>query len=111
MAFRTRLIEMVAVAMHQIAVQLFKLDTSLHKNNGIASWVPPKDDTDFWALFSKGPSPTLFRHEWYSDYDQYPDGVADMVGYWAEARILGGVVLFDRRSLRVLTYNILQPPC
>jgi hypothetical protein len=32
------------------------------------------------------------------DYDQYPRHVADMVGYWAEARILGGVVLFDRRK-------------
>jgi len=55
-------------------------------------------------ILSPGPSspdrppPTLFRHEWYSDYDQYPNGVADMVRYRAEARILGGVVLFDRRK-------------
>ena len=27
---------------------------------------------------------------------QYPDGLADVVGYWAEDRIFGGVVLFDR---------------
>jgi hypothetical protein len=32
-----------------------------------------------------------------------------MVGYWAEARILGGVVLFDRSNLKVLIFNILQP--
>ncbi|KAI1775497.1 hypothetical protein F4818DRAFT_441591 [Hypoxylon cercidicola] len=54
-AFRTRLIEMIAVAVNQVAVILFQLDSSLHK-----------------------------------------DDVADMVGYWAESRILGGVVLFDR---------------
>jgi hypothetical protein len=30
------------------------------------------------------------------DYDQYPDGLADVAGYWAEDRIFGGVVLFDR---------------
>ena len=42
---------------------------------------------------------TLFCHPWYRDYDQYPNGIADSVGYWAEARILGGVVLFDRRNL------------
>jgi hypothetical protein len=72
---------MVAVAIHQIAVQLFKLDTSHHKNDGIASWEPPKDDT-FWALFPQGAPPTFFRHEWYSDYDKYPDGVADVVGYF-----------------------------
>ncbi|KAI8228095.1 Aryl-alcohol dehydrogenase [Colletotrichum sp. SAR 10_86] len=29
---------------------------------------------------------------------KYPEGIADMVGYWAESRIFGGVVLFDRRS-------------
>ncbi|KAJ0337733.1 hypothetical protein COL922a_006430 [Colletotrichum nupharicola] len=37
-AFKVRLIEMVAVAVHQIAVEIFKLDTSLHKEddtNGI----------------------------------------------------------------------------
>ncbi|KAH6854044.1 hypothetical protein B0I37DRAFT_21119 [Chaetomium sp. MPI-CAGE-AT-0009] len=27
-----------------------------------------------------------------------PEGIADCVGYWAEARILGGVMLFDRRD-------------
>jgi hypothetical protein len=91
------------VAIHQIAVQLFKLDTSHHKNDGIASWEPLKDDT-FWALFPQGAPPTLFRHEWYSDYDKYPDGVADVVGYWAEARIMGGVVLFDRRDSKVLKF-------
>jgi len=97
-AFRTRLIELVAVAVHQTAVHLFKLDTGLHKDDGLASWAPPKKDTLFWEFFPTGPPPTYFRHQWYCDYDQYPDGVADGVGYWAEARILGGVVLFDRRE-------------
>lgn len=41
---------------------------------------------------------TLFCHPRYRDYDQYPNGVADSVGYWAEARVLGGVVLCDRRD-------------
>ena len=44
---------------------------------------------------------TLFCHPWYRDYNQYPGGIADSVGYWAEARILGGVVLFDKRNLDV----------
>ena len=48
--------------------------------------------------YPDGPLPTLFRHRWYVNYDQYPESVADMAGYWAEARILGGVVLFDRRQ-------------
>ncbi|KAI8315794.1 Aryl-alcohol dehydrogenase [Colletotrichum sp. SAR11_240] len=52
-AFKVRLIELVAVAVHQIAVQIFKLDTSLHKEDGIASWKPPKDDL-FWDFYPEG---------------------------------------------------------
>lgn len=89
---------MVAVSVHQISVILFKLDTSLHKDDGVTEWQPPKTDTVYWTYCPEGPLPTLFTHPWYLDYDQYPNGVADMVGYWAEARILGGVVLFDRRT-------------
>ena len=42
------------------------------------------------------PPPTVFFHGAYTAVDQYPKGVADMVGYWAESRLSGGVVLFDR---------------
>lgn len=38
----------------------------------------------------------MFFHVDYMDYDQYPNGLADIAGYWAEDRIFGGVVLFDR---------------
>jgi hypothetical protein len=37
-----------------------------------------------------------FYHPAYKKADQYPYGIADVVGYWAENRILGGVVLLDR---------------
>ncbi|POR33534.1 Uncharacterized protein TPAR_06241 [Tolypocladium paradoxum] len=99
-AFNTRLVEMAAVAVHEMAVQLFNNGPMFHSDDGIASWVPPKDDdlTVWWEFFPDGAWPTLFRHGWYVDHDQYPNGVADMAGYWAEARIFGGVVLFDRRS-------------
>lgn len=89
---------MTAVAVHEIAIQLFRLGSSFHTNDSLTSWVPPKDDGLFWELNPEGAWPTLFRHPSYINCDHYPDGVADMVGYWAEARILGGVVLFDRRD-------------
>ncbi|KAI0485626.1 hypothetical protein F4859DRAFT_511820 [Xylaria cf. heliscus] len=95
-AFQTRLIEIIAVAIHQIAVQLFKSETGFHKNDEMTSWQPPLDST-YWQTHKRMP-PTLFRHTQYRDYDQYPDGLADGVGYWAENRIFGGVVLFDRRD-------------
>lgn len=40
--------------------------------------------------------PHLFFNIHYRAYEQYPFGIADMAGYWAEDRIFGGVVLFDR---------------
>jgi hypothetical protein len=43
----TRLIELVARSIHQIAVLIFKLDQSLHKEDGIIGWAPPKSD-DFY---------------------------------------------------------------
>lgn len=79
-------------------MQIFKVDIGLHKDDGIASWKPPKENTMFWRRNPNGPPPTLFQHRIYRDYDQYPEGVADGVGYWAKTRILGGVALFDRRK-------------
>lgn len=83
-----------------MAVRIVNLDISLHKDDGIATWEPPKANTLFWIRNPEGPPPTLFQHRFYRDYDQYPEGVADGVGYWAEARIFGGVVLFDRHDAK-----------
>lgn len=96
-AFNTRLIEMVAVAVHAIGVYLFNLNLDIGHHKDLVEWQPEEDDV-FWYYHPKGPLPTLFIHRWYQDHDQYPHGVADVVGYWAEARIMGGVVLFDRRA-------------
>jgi hypothetical protein len=96
--FQTRLIEIVADAIHQLAANLFDFNTSLHKDDGVADWAPPKDDARYWKRHPNGPPPTLFNHPWYRDYSRYPRGAANMVGFWAENRILGGVVLFDRRD-------------
>ncbi|KAK7696690.1 hypothetical protein SLS64_014307 [Diaporthe eres] len=97
-AFKTRLIEMVAVAIHQIAVYLYRLDLNLGGHQDYFTWEAPKDDIVFYQNYPDGKLPSLFFHKHYRDYDQYPDGVADIVGYWAETRIFGGVVLFDRRK-------------
>ena len=83
------------MATHQAAVRLFELDLSRHHGDKISTWVAPKDDLDGWERFPNGPPPTLFRHPWYCDYEQHPEVIANGVGFWAEARILGGVVLFD----------------
>jgi hypothetical protein len=42
------------------------------------------------------PPPTAFCHRAYRYPEQYPRGLADVAGYWAESKIFGGVVVFDR---------------
>ena len=93
--FHTRLIELVVIAVHQIAILLFRQEPRRATDDPLLSWQPSEEDLEFYP---EPFPPTLFLHPWYNDFDQYPDGVADGVGYWAEGRILGGVVLFDRRS-------------
>lgn len=41
------------------------------------------------------PIPTYLYHDDYLDHDLYPMGVADVVAYWAETHLFGGVVVFD----------------
>ena len=64
------------------------------------TWWRRKDDDHgdgkYAPIRRPGPWPTLFTHPQYFNHLQYPDGLADSVGYWAEDQIFGGVVLFDR---------------
>ena len=50
--------------------------------------------------------PVPFYHQAYTSDDMYPHAISDIVGYWAEAKIFGGVVLFDRgetdKDVRIL---------
>ncbi len=89
------LIELVARSVHQIAAWLYRQDLSRHKDDALGMWRPSGVAGRVYpATFPA----SLFCHPWYPDHDQYPGGIADSVGYWAEARILGGVILFDRRD-------------
>lgn len=91
--FELRLIELLAVSCHQMAVYLDSLDDGIHKHRRHDDWRDkPREDIDAGEYVA----PTIFFHGSYVDFDQYPDGLADVVGYWTEARIFGGVVIFDR---------------
>jgi hypothetical protein len=91
------LIELVAIAMHEVGALLFQLGLRMHQGNieSIEQW-NEKPPGARWELTP--PKPTLFNHHAYLDGDVYPRGVADIVGYWAENRILGGVTVFDRQA-------------
>lgn len=96
--FLARLIEIVAVAIHQIAVHLYSLDSCHNEDDTIRTWTPPVRFVAGIRLADIPPPPSMFNHPYYTYPDQYPNGVADVVGYWAENRILGGVVLFNRKK-------------
>lgn len=91
--FELRLIELLAVACHDIAVYLYNLDDDVHKHRIYEEWRDlPRDRMQPGRFIA----PTAFYHRSYPSHAQYPNGEADMVGYWAEAKIFGGEVIFDR---------------
>jgi len=82
--------------MHEIGTLLFQLGLRMHEGDieSIDQWDDePPDATPVAPL-----RPTLFNHHAYIHDDIYPSGVADMAGYWAENRVLGGVTVFDRQG-------------
>ncbi|KAH8764203.1 hypothetical protein F5883DRAFT_630400 [Diaporthe sp. PMI_573] len=92
-AFKTRLIEIVARSVHQVAVILYNNNPDLSSSTSssvrdVHTWEPPKGASDpddhwdvWWTFNPNGPPCTLFRHAWYIN-----------------SRIIGGVVLFDRTA-------------
>lgn len=88
------------VACHDIAVFLYQLDDGPHKHAEWEAWVTKKlaslADKESRRTRSMYGPPTPFFVGRYSASDRYPNGLADVVGYWAEHHIFGGVVLFDR---------------
>lgn len=101
--FKLRLVELVARSVHEIAVLLSQSDDKIHSKEHIDSVVSWKREPRWVGEGRRRelevalePRPTLFYHVDYMDYEQYPDGMADVAGYWAEDRIFGGVVVFDR---------------
>lgn len=95
-AFIAHLIELSAVVVHAIGVEVFKLERDSHSQfAAITSWKGPPPPNGIPMPWINA-CPTLLRHTWYRASEQYPEGVADIPGYWAESRIFGGVVLFDR---------------
>ncbi|KAM0209437.1 hypothetical protein ACHAQI_006484 [Fusarium lateritium] len=91
--YHLRMLELLAVSCHQIAVYLYQLDVANHTHLEFQKWIDEPRDMNRWDSFRH---PSAFCHTFYTDVQQYPNGVADVAGYWAEAKIFGGVLLFDR---------------
>lgn len=82
-SFNMYLLELIAIAIHDTAGNLY---TAFHLDGGPST---PED-----ADVRKKSVP--FSTYWFSRDDMYPKGIVDVVGYWAETHIFGGIVVFDR---------------
>lgn len=98
-AFKLRLIEVVAVVCHQIGAFLFNFDDDTHKHKVYEDWRQSVLEEKEHGVESQryyDLPPIAFCHRAYRYPEQYPKGMADVAGYWAEFKVLGGVVVFDR---------------
>jgi hypothetical protein len=87
---------MLADACHQIASYLYSLDDGVHKHSLYYAWRNSTDPASSDPPLVLHRAPAAFYHTSYQDFDQYPNGISDVAGYWAEAKIFGGVMVFDR---------------
>lgn len=85
---------------HDIAISLYSLDGGVHKHADWTSWreLQLQKLPENCSKLERGRCgpPTLFYAGPYLAAERFPHGLADVAGYWAELRIFGGVVLFDR---------------
>lgn len=95
--FKLRLIETTAVVIHSLAALLFE-----HTNERPYKCPEPERKIvivdglpELTDEIIGDPIPTYLYHDDYLDHDLYPMGVADVVAYWAETHLFGGVVVFD----------------
>jgi len=87
---------MLADACHQIASYLYSLNDGVHKHSLYYAWRDSNEPATSDPQVTVYRGPTVFYHPSYQAFDQYPNGISDVVGYWAETKILGGVMIFDR---------------
>lgn len=99
-AWKLRLLELVVIACHDIAAYLYQLDEGVHKHAEWADWRSERlarlPDNPRGREVTKCGPPNLFFVPSYKDPERFSNGLADVAAYWAELRIFGGVVLFDR---------------
>lgn len=80
------LLELSAIAIHEIAGNLF---ATFHPDG------EPRSVDSRQQLFQPNNTISLSTLS-YAISGRYPRGHLDVVGYWAETNIFGGVVVFDR---------------
>lgn len=93
------------IACHEIAAYLYQLDDGIHKHTEWTKWRAKKraslPENAHGRERTKCGSHIPFYATLYVDPDRFRNGLADVVGYWAEYQIFGGVVLLTVGRLKI----------
>ena len=84
---------MTAASVHALAGRIY-LD--FHPNINIKPPKPPEGHNH--QFNGTGEFYVNFYHASYMEFQRYPFGLLDLVGYWAETELFGGLVLFEREE-------------
>ena len=88
-----RLLEITAASINALAGIIY---LAFHPASKLKppKWLP---DQDFhYSFYRSQKRPIEFYCTHYEAYERYPFGLLNVVGYWAEDKLFGGVLLFDR---------------
>ncbi|CAF9930845.1 MAG: hypothetical protein ALECFALPRED_004741 [Alectoria fallacina] len=86
-----RLLEITAASVHALAGMTY---ASFHPDTDIKPQEPRGGHLA--AFYGTDQFYVDFYHDDYRLLEKYPSGLLNVVGYWAETQLFGGVVLFDR---------------
>ncbi|CAF9935560.1 MAG: hypothetical protein ALECFALPRED_006476 [Alectoria fallacina] len=86
-----RLLEIVAASVNALAGMIY---ASFHPDTNIKPPEPPQGH--YWQFRLTDHFYVDFYHTNYQRFKPFPFGLLNVVGYWAEAELFGGVVLFER---------------
>ena len=84
-----RLLEITAASVHALAGIIY---ASFHPHTDIN----PKATGQIYRFTFTDDFYVKFYHTEYQKFPSYPFGLLNVVGYWAEYEIFGGVILFER---------------
>ena len=84
-----RLLEISAASIHALAGMIH---ASSHPGMNVFPNHPPAQGGGEFL----GTQLNVDYHPDYVHFKNYPRGLLDVVGYWAETQVFGGVLLFDR---------------
>ncbi len=94
--YSLRLLEMTATVLHTLGGIVYMAchpeTEPKPQEKELADLSPEECDL---LLFQPKQSYVEFYHREYQEFKQYPFGLLNVVGYWVETEILGGVLLFD----------------